>query len=51
LDLQEVGGGEAWIDLSQDREKGQDLVNAVTNLRVPLTVWRLTTHIWVVPHR
>jgi len=28
-------GGVDWIDLAQDRERWVDLVNVVTNLRVP----------------
>ena len=36
MDLREVGGGGMdWIDLAQDREKWQDAVNTVANLRVP----------------
>jgi hypothetical protein len=36
MDLQEVGWeGIARIDLAQDRDRRQDLVNAVMNLRVP----------------
>ena len=26
-----------WIDVSQDRDRWQNLVNAVMNIRVPLT--------------
>jgi hypothetical protein len=34
--LQEVGcGGMGWIVLAQDKERWQELVNVVINLRVP----------------
>ena len=36
MDLQEVGsGGVDWIEVAQDRDRGQVLVNAVMNPRVP----------------
>ena len=36
MELQEVGcGGMDWIELTQDRGRGQGLVIAVMNLRVP----------------
>ena len=36
MDLQEVGcEGMDWIELAQDRDRGQALVNVVMNLRVP----------------
>jgi len=36
MDFQEVGYGSMdWIDLTQDRDKWRELVNAVMNLGVP----------------
>jgi hypothetical protein len=36
MDIQEVGlGSMDWIELAHDRERWQDLVNALMNLRVP----------------
>ena len=35
MDLQEVGGGGDWMELAQDRDRGQVLVNTVMNFRAP----------------
>ena len=35
MDLGEVGGGEDWMELVQDRERLRTLVNTVMNFRVP----------------
>jgi hypothetical protein len=36
MDLREIGWDDMdWIDLAQDRDQWRDLVNTVTNLRVP----------------
>jgi hypothetical protein len=36
MDLQEVMWGDMdWIDLAQDRDRWQELLNAVINLHVP----------------
>jgi len=36
MDLQEVGcGGMDWFNLAHDRDRWRELVNAVTNPRVP----------------
>jgi hypothetical protein len=36
MDLREVGwGGMDWMNLAQDRNRWQDVVNAVMNLQVP----------------
>jgi len=35
MDLQEVGGGEDWMELAQNRDRWRELVNTVMNLRLP----------------
>jgi len=35
MDLREVGGGKAWMELAQDRDRWWVLVNMVMNFRVP----------------
>ena len=35
MDLRKVGGGGAWMELVQDRDRWRVLVNTVMNIRVP----------------
>jgi hypothetical protein len=35
MDLVEVGWGDDWIGLAQDRDRWRAVVNSVLNLRVP----------------
>ena len=35
MDLREVGGGEDWMELAQERDRLWTLVNTVMNLQVP----------------
>jgi hypothetical protein len=44
MDLGEVGWGDVdWIGLAKDRNRWRALVNAVMNLRVPLSAGKLST--------
>jgi hypothetical protein len=35
IDIQDVGKGMDWIELTEGRDRWRSLVNAVMNLRVP----------------
>ena len=35
MELREVGGGEDWMELAQERDRLWTLVNTVMNLQVP----------------
>jgi hypothetical protein len=44
IDIQEVGcGGIDWIELAENRDRCWALMNAVTNLRVPLNAGNFLT--------
>jgi hypothetical protein len=44
MDLQEVGcGGKGWIDLAQDKDRWQEIVNAVMNYWLPYNVGNILT--------
>jgi hypothetical protein len=43
MDLQEVGGGIDWIDLTQNRDRLRALVNAVMNVWVPYSAGNFLT--------
>jgi hypothetical protein len=44
MDLGEIGwGGVDWIDLPEDGDKWRALVNAVTNLKLPLNSGKLSS--------